>query len=116
MIRLNSKGLGILSAATASACCLAPAVLVAIGLGGLGAGLFVARFSGLLVGLAAAFLALGWWLFLAEAKRCNETQCQMPGRAKTLVVLAAASVVVAGFGVMHLWPVLSRACAASCPR
>lgn len=114
---MKAAKLGALSALTASACCLGPAVLVAVGLGGLGIGGFFARFSGVLVGVAAVLLLAGWRLYLSERRRCTQARCRMPGRAATLMTLVVASIIVAGFALMHLGPLFSRAaCAISCPR
>ncbi|MBI1953860.1 MAG: hypothetical protein HYS41_07040 [Candidatus Omnitrophica bacterium] len=114
---MNAVKLGIGSALAASACCLGPAALAAAGLGGLGAGVFFARFSWLLVAAAAVLLGLGWRQYLAQAKRCQATQCRMPGGAGALVILSVASVVVAGFALMHLGPLAAKAaCAVSCQR
>ena len=114
---MKAGKLGVLSAITASACCLGPAALAAVGLGGLGAGIFLVRYSGWLVGLAVVLLALGWRIYLAEAKRCKAAQCLMPGSVSVLTILLVASVVVAGFALMHLGPLFFKAaCAISCPR
>lgn len=114
---MKAVKIGALSALTASACCLGPAALAAVGLGGLGLGMFFARVSGLLVAAAAALLGLGWWRYLAERRRCVQDQCHMPGRIAALVTLGAASVIVMGFALMHLSPFVNKAaCALSCPR
>ncbi len=114
---MNAVKLGIGSALTASACCLGPAALAAVGLGGLGAGVFFTRFAGLLVAGAAVLLAFGWRRYVAEARRCRTAHCQMAGGKVTPAVLSVASIVVAGFALMHLWSLVTQAaCAISCPR
>ncbi|MBI4227401.1 MAG: hypothetical protein HY600_03885 [Candidatus Omnitrophica bacterium] len=114
---MNTVRWGIGSALTASACCLGPAALAAVGLGGLGMGVVFARFSGLLVAAAAVLLALGWRQYMAEARRCKTAQCRMSGGHLALITLSVASVVVAGFALMHLGPLATRAaCAISCLR
>lgn len=113
---MKAARFGIFSALTASACCLGPVALAAIGLGGLGAGALFARFSGLLVAAAAALLTLGWRTYFTEARRCKMAQCRMASGVSTLAILTVASVVVAGFALLHLGPMFSRAaCAISCP-
>lgn len=113
---MKAARLGIFSALTASACCLGPAALVAVGLGGLGFGALFTRLSGLWVAVAVVLLAFGWRLYFAEARRCRATQCRMSGGRTTFVTLSVASVVVAGFALMHLWPLVGQAaCAISCP-
>lgn len=114
---MKAVKLGALSALIASACCLGPAALVAVGLGGLGLGVLFARFAGVLAGAGVVLLLVGWRAYLAERRWCAKTQCQMPGRTATLVTLGAASAIVAGFALMHLWPTLHQfACSVSCPR
>jgi len=114
---MNAAKLGIGSALTASACCLGPAALAAIGLGGLGVSVFFTRFSGLLVAAAAVLLTFGWRRYVAEARRCRTARCRMAGGVATLAVLSVASAVVAGFALLHLWPLaMQAACTISCPR
>jgi len=114
---MNAVRLGIGSALTASACCLGPAALAAVGLGGLGVGVLFARFSGVLVAVAAVLLAFGWRRYVAEVKHCKAAQCRMAGSKVTLVTLSIASLIVAAFAWMHLGPALSQAaCAITCAR
>ncbi len=113
---MNAGKLGALSAVTASLCCLGPAMLVAFGLGGLGLGALFSQYAGVLIGVAAMLLVLGWRLYSKEAQRCRNAQCQMPGRTGTLAMLAAASIIGGATALMHLWPLLNQACGAACPR
>lgn len=114
---MNVVKLGIGSALTASACCLGPAALAAVGLGGLGVGVFFTRFSGLLVAAAVVLLAFGWRRYFAEVKHCKAARCRLAGGMVTLVTLSIASLVVAAFAWMHLGPAFSRAaCAVTCAR
>lgn len=114
---MKATHLGIGSALTASACCVGPAALAAAGLGGLGLGIWFVRYAGWLVGAAALLLLAGWWTWFRENRRCAKAQCRMPGGKGALAALSIASVVVAGFALLHLGPLLSRAgCAISCLR
>ena len=114
---MNAGKLGALSAVTASLCCLGPAALAAIGLGGLAAGALFARLTGIFLGLAAVLLVLGWRLYATEAKRCRQAQCRMPRRSLTVSALAAASLIVGAVALLHLWPAFNQfACSVSCPR
>jgi hypothetical protein len=114
---MKAGKLGALSAVTASLCCLGPAALAAIGLGGLAAGALFARLTWIFLGLATALLALGWRLYAMEAKRCQQAQCRMPGRSLSVSTLAAASLIVGAIAFMHLWPALNQfVCSVSCPR
>ena len=114
---MKAVRLGIGSALIASACCLGPAALAAIGLGGLGVGAYFIRYSAVLVGIAALLLLMGWLGYFAEGQRCKTAQCRISGGRTTLTILSVASFVVVGFAVMHMGPLFSRAaCAFSCPR
>ncbi len=113
---MKAGKLGVLSAVTASLCCLGPAVLAAIGLGGVAAGALFARLTWIFLGPATALLVLGWRFYATEARRCQQAQCRMPGRSLTVSTLAVASLIVGAVALIHLWPVLSQACGAACPR
>ncbi len=101
---MKAKGLGILSALTASVCCLGPLVLLVLGLGGLGLGAALGKFAGYFILGATLLLGLAWWNYRREAKACESAHCQMPRRAATRVVLILATVVVLGFAIFHLEP------------
>ena len=87
--------LGILSALMASVCCLGPAVLALLGLGGLGFGVEVGRYHPWFVVVALVLLAIAWRGFFREATRCRAAGCQMAqGKITGLVLLIASLVVI----------------------
>lgn len=87
--------LGAVSAVTASACCLGPAVLALLGLGGLGIGAILGRFHQGFVWVGMVLLAGAWWRFVRQLIRCRTAGCRMAhGRLTGLVLLIASLVVL----------------------
>ena len=87
--------LGILSVLTASMCCLGPALLALVGLGGLGVGAFLGRYHWWFIGAAITLLAFGWRNALREARRCRTEACATSQGRTTRLVLTVASAVIA---------------------
>ncbi len=98
---MKAKGLGILSALTASVCCLGPLLLLLLGLGGLGLGAALGKYEGYFILGAALFLGIAWRNYRKEAKACASDHCEMPRRKATKVVLIFSTVVVFAFAVIH---------------
>ena len=88
---------GILSALSASACCLGPAVLALLGLGGLGIGATLGRYHTWFIGAAVVLLAVGWSRYVKALRGCRTQRCQMAHGRFTKWALIASSVVVAMF-------------------
>jgi mercuric ion transport protein len=89
--------LGLLSALTASACCLGPGVLALLGLGSLGLGVTAGRYHRWFLGAALVLLAVAWQRFFREATRCRTTGCGMARGGLTGLALLIASLVVLFF-------------------
>ena len=92
---MKAKQAGILSALLASACCIGPLLLVAIGLGG-GAS-FVGRYHWFLLIGGLGVLTWSWMKYLHEKNACDCTHQPMEGRRGALITLIAATVIVLGF-------------------
>jgi len=92
---MKAKQAGILSALLASACCIGPLLLVAIGLGS-GAAI-VGRYHWFLLIGGLGVLTWSWVKYLREKKACDCTQQPMQGRRGALITLIAATVIVLGF-------------------
>jgi copper chaperone CopZ len=105
---MNATQLGILSAVTASVCCLGPVLLVLLGLGGLGVGALIGRYHWWFIGAATALLTVAWRSYLNEAGRCRTAHCDMVGGKRTRTVLFLASTVVAVFVGLNLYPYASQ--------
>jgi len=89
--------LGILSALTASTCCLGPVVLALLGLGGFGIGAALGRYHRWFIGAAVVLLAVGWHRYVKELHGCRTQRCQMAHGRFTKWSLIASSVVVMMF-------------------
>ena len=94
--------LGLLSALTASLCCLGPMLLALLGLGSLGIGAIFGRYSWWFILAAIGILVFAWRRYLQEASRCRAAHCETAQGKMTGAVLIFASVVVAIFVGVHL--------------
>lgn len=92
---MKAKQAGILSALLASACCIGPLLLVAIGLGSGAA--FVGRYHWFLLIGGLGVLTWSWVKYLREKNACDCAQQPMEGRRGALITLIAATVIVLGF-------------------
>jgi len=100
---MKAKGLGILSALTASVCCLGPLLLILIGLGGLGFGAVIGTYHWYFIAGAAVLLGLAWKNYFAEKKACASKQCTMEGKKMTRNILIAATLVVMTFVGLNVY-------------
>jgi copper chaperone CopZ len=100
---MKAKGLGILSALTASVCCLGPLVLIAIGLGSLGLGAALGRYHWYFILGSALILSFAWRTYFNEKKSCESTHCEMAGKKITRNVLGLATVIVLTFAGLNLY-------------
>lgn len=100
---MKAKGLGIISAITASVCCLGPFVLILIGLGGLGLGAVIGKYHWYFILTAALFLGIAWRSYFKEKKSCETKLCAMEGQKMTRAVLLAATTVVLTFAGLNLY-------------
>lgn len=100
---MKAKGLGILSALTASVCCLGPLLLIFIGLGGLGLGAVLGRYHWYFILGAALLLGFAWRSYFRERKSCESNLCEMEGKKMTRHVLALASAMVLIFAGLNLY-------------
>lgn len=107
--------LGLLSALTASVCCLGPVLLVLLGLGSLGFGAILGRYHWWFIAAAMAILAFAWRSYLKEAGRCRTAHCEMTQGKTTKTVLILASTVVAAFVGLNLYTYASQHRSASAP-
>ncbi|MBI3454890.1 MAG: cation transporter [Candidatus Rokubacteria bacterium] len=105
---MKAARLGILSALTASVCCLGPVLLVLAGLGSLGFGALIGRYHWWFIGAAIALLAYAWRSYLKEARRCKTASCEMARGKTTRTMLILASVVVAVFVGLNLYTYASQ--------
>jgi mercuric ion transport protein len=100
---MKAKNLGILSALTASACCVGPLLLILLGLGGLGLGAVIGKYHWVLIAAAAALLSLGWVAYLKEKNSCEKAACEMKNKGITRNILILASAAVLGFTGLNVY-------------
>jgi copper chaperone CopZ len=103
MTQMKAKGFGILSALTASICCLGPLLLIALGLGSLGLGAFLGKYHWYFILAAALLLGLGWYGYFKEKRSCESAHCQMQGKNITRTVLTVATLVVMTFTGLNVY-------------
>lgn len=104
----------------ASACCLLPLTIVALGLG---SGAFMATtmpYSPVFIPTGALAVVAGFVLYRRERRRCAAAACRLIGGRLTLTVLIAAAIVVGAALALYLLPeltadLLMRAMAGSAP-
>lgn len=100
---MKAKGLGILSAVTASICCLGPFVLILFGLGSLGLGAVIGKYHWYFILGAAILLAFAWRNYFKERKSCESAHCEMEGKKMTRNILVLASAVVLTFAGLNVY-------------
>ena len=100
---MKAKGFGILSALTASLCCLGPLLLIAMGLGSLGLGAVLGRYHWYFILGAALILSFAWRGYFKEKKFCESSHCEMKGKKMTRNVLLIATVIVLTFAGLNLY-------------
>jgi len=100
---MKAKNLGILSALTASVCCLGPLVLILIGLGGLGLGAILGKYHWYFIIGAAVLLSIAWRSYFKEKRTCESNRCEMEGKKMTRNVLVLASAVVLTFAGLNFY-------------
>lgn len=100
---MKAKNLGILSALTASACCVGPLLLILLGLGGLGLGAVIGKYHWYFILGAGVLLGFGWRGYFKEKTRCHSAHCEMQGKNITRNVLLVTSAVVLSFVGLNLY-------------
>ena len=100
---MEARKLGIFAAFVASLCCVGPLLLAALGLGGLGIAAFIGANHWYFIGGAGAILAVAWYFYLRERRRCETEQCQMVGGKATRITLPLATLAVLVFLGLNLY-------------
>lgn len=91
-------------AVLSSLCCLLPLAVIVLGLG---SGAFMAvtmQYRWLLIPAGVIGVAIGFFLYLRERRRCAALACRMAGSRVTLALLVVASVVVVTSIVLDRFP------------
>lgn len=100
---MKAKGLGILSALTASICCLGPLLLIVLGLGGLEFGALLGKYHWYFIPAAGLLLGFGWYGYFKEKKSCESAHCRMQGKNMTRNILTIATLVVMTFTALNVY-------------
>ena len=106
----DARNTSILSALTASACCLPPLLLLLFSIGSATAGAALARWHWWFLGAGVALLTVSWTMFVRERRACRTDCCARPVNTRlTVASLVFGTVVVAAFAVNALYPLLGIA-------
>ncbi|MBI4357992.1 MAG: cation transporter [Candidatus Omnitrophica bacterium] len=100
---MKAKGFGILSALTASVCCLGPLLLIVVGLGSLGLGAVLGRYHWYFILGAVFLLSFAWRNYFKEKRSCESARCEMEGKKMTRNVLILASAIVLTFASLNFY-------------
>ncbi len=104
---VKSGAVSFLSALAASLCCLLPLAVILLGLG---SGAFMAttmKYRGILLPLGIGGVALGYFLYFRERRRCRTLACRMVGAKLNLTLLIFATVVVTTAIILDQFPELT---------
>ncbi len=92
------------SALASSLCCVLPLAVILLGLG---SGAFMAttmQYRAILIPTGVGGVALGYFLYFRERRRCNALACQMAGSKTNLALLIFSTAVVAVAVFFDLFP------------
>lgn len=104
---VKSGIVSLLSAFTASLCCLLPLGVILLGLG---SGAFMAttmKYRSIFIPAGVGGIALGYILYFRERRRCRALACQMAWGRLNLALLLVATLVVAVAVFLDQSPALS---------
>ena len=91
---VKSGVVSLLSALAASLCCVLPLTIILLGLG---SGAFMAttmKFRSIFIPVGVGGVALGYFLYFRERRRCRTLACRMVGAKFNLALLIFATAVV----------------------
>lgn len=97
---MRASKAGVVSALLASACCVGPLLLIAIGLGSGAA--FLGRYHWFFLIGGFAVLTWSWAKYLREKTVCDCEHTEMQGRRATMWTLLLATVVVLAFAGLNI--------------
>lgn len=107
---LNSQRTSLLSALSASACCLPPLILLLFSIGSATAGAALARYHWWFLGIGVVLLSVSYAMFFRERHACRTDCCKPPVNARlTIASLAFGTLVVGAFAANAIYPHLGLA-------
>ena len=95
------------SAIIASLCCLLPLAVVLLGLGSGAFMMVTMQYRTIFLPIGVIGLALGYYLYFREKRRCTNSGCAVVGGKINLTLLALATVVVAAALILDIFPELT---------
>ncbi len=95
------------SAIIASLCCLLPLAVVLLGLGSGAFMMVTMRYRTIFLPVGVIGVALGYYLYFREKRRCANLGCAFAGGKINLALLFFATVIVAGALVLDMFPELT---------
>lgn len=107
---MDAKKVSLLSMIAASSCCLPPLILLGLTLIGVGtagvAGLSstLGSLKWYILPLAILGVALSYWLYFREKKRCSTQACMMVSERCSKFMLTFSTIVVCGFLAWSVYP------------
>jgi hypothetical protein len=104
---VQSGFLGMVAATIASLCCLLPLAVIVLGLGSGAFMMTTMRYRAFFIPAGIIGIALGWFLYLRERKRCGSLACRMVGGKLNFSFLLLATVLVAVAVVLDQFPNLT---------
>lgn len=105
---MKSMKIGVLSAITASICCIGPLILIALGLGSLDLGAVINKYHGLFLSAGILLILFSWIRYFKEKKRCTIKKCQMENKRVTLSILIISTTIVLFFVGLNLYTYADR--------
>lgn len=97
---MKASKAGVVSALLASACCIGPLLLIAIGLGSGAA--FLGRYHWFFLIGGLAVLTWAWAKYLREKTVCDCEHTEMKGRRGAMLTLFFATIIVLGFAGLNI--------------
>ena len=106
---LGDPGVGLTALAAgivASACCLLPLTLIALGAGTLGWGMMgrLSQYQWLTIPVGIVLIGLAFYLYRRERHRCRSAGCQVPANSLKVLMLILAVLIVAVAAVGAVFP------------
>ncbi|HWP22972.1 MAG TPA: hypothetical protein VNM15_02150 [Candidatus Binatia bacterium] len=107
LVNLKAGLLSFSSALIASLCCLLPLAVVLLGLGSGAFMMVTMQYRNIFLPTGAIGVALGYYLYFREKRRCASFGCAFAGGKINLVLLLFATVIVAGALALDFFPELT---------
>jgi hypothetical protein len=95
------------SAFVASLCCLLPLTIVLLGLGSGAFMIVTMQYRAVFLPVGVIGVALGYYLYLRERRRCNSLGCAFVSRRTNLALLLFATVIVGVAIILDTFPQLT---------